>query len=110
MKKVLRLRTYNYQGLQVKILVADDSKTNLALITNSLNQLGHEVLPAKNGEEAIAVFKKSRPDLVLLDVVMDGIDGFECARRIRAFDSTDWIPIIFISASVDDESISKGIN
>jgi diguanylate cyclase (GGDEF)-like protein len=94
----------------LKILVADDSKTNLALITDSLNKLGHEVLPAKNGEDAIEIFKTNKPDLILLDVVMDGIDGFECAKRIRDIDSTDWIPIIFISSSVDDESISRGIN
>jgi diguanylate cyclase (GGDEF)-like protein len=94
----------------VKILVADDSKTNLALITNSLNKLGHEVLPALSGEQAIEIYQSNRPDLVLLDVVMDGIDGFECARRIRQINDTDWIPIIFISASVDDESISHGIN
>jgi diguanylate cyclase (GGDEF)-like protein len=94
----------------MKILVTDDSRTNLALITNSLNKLGHEVLPALSGEEAIKTFKSNRPDLILLDVVMDGMDGFECAKQIRAIDSTDWIPIIFISASVDDDSISRGIN
>jgi diguanylate cyclase (GGDEF)-like protein len=93
----------------VKILVADDSKTNLALISDSLNKLGHEVLPALNGEQAIDIYKMNRPDLILLDVVMDGIDGFECARRIRQINDTDWIPIIFISASVDDESIARGI-
>jgi two-component system cell cycle response regulator len=94
----------------LKILVADDSRTNLALISDSLKKLGHEVLPAKSGEEAIKIFANTRPDLVLLDVVMDGIDGFECAKKIRQISADDWIPIIFISASVDDESISKGIN
>jgi two-component system cell cycle response regulator len=90
--------------------VADDSRTNLALISDSLKKLGHEVLPAKSGEEAIKIFANTRPDLVLLDVVMEGIDGFECAKKIRQISADDWIPIIFISASVDDESISKGIN
>jgi two-component system cell cycle response regulator len=94
----------------LKILVADDSRTNLALITDSIVKLGHEVLPAKNGDEAIKIFAATRPDLVLLDVVMDGMDGFECAKQIRAISEDDWVPIIFISASVDDESISKGIN
>lgn len=94
----------------MKILVADDSRTNLALITDSIVKLGHEVLPAKNGDEAIKIFATTRPDLVLLDVVMDGMDGFECAKQIRSISKDDWVPIIFISASVDDESISKGIN
>src|SRR5437763_150875 len=94
----------------MRILVADDSKTNLAILINSLNNLGHEVVSANNGEEAIHLFKKQRPDLVILDVVMEGMDGFECAKRIRELDTDDWIPIIFLSGAVDDENISKGIN
>lgn len=94
----------------MKILVADDSKTTLALITESLRKLGHEVIPVSNGQQALEEFQKNRPDLIILDVIMEGIDGFECARRIRAFDSDDWIPIIFLSGAVDDENIAKGIN
>ncbi len=94
----------------MKILVADDSKTNLAILINSLTQLGHEVITANNGIEAIKQFKKQRPDLVILDVVMEEMDGFECARRIREFNTDDWIPIIFLSGAVDDENISRGIN
>ena len=94
----------------MQILVADDSKTNLNLISRSLQQLGHEVVPAKSAQEAIELFKLSRPDLIILDVVMDSMDGFECAKQIRALNPGDWIPIIFLSGSVDDESISKGID
>lgn len=94
----------------MKILVADDSKTNLALLINSLSKLGHEVISANNGEEAIKLFKKQRPDLVTLDVVMEGMDGFECAKKLREINADDWIPIIFLSGAVDDENISKGIN
>lgn len=94
----------------MKILVADDSKTNLAMLTHSLNQLGHEVITANNGTKAIQLFRKQRPDLVILDVVMEGMDGFECARKIREFNTDDWIPIIFLSGAVDDENIARGIN
>jgi two-component system cell cycle response regulator len=94
----------------VKILVADDSRTNLALITSSLQKLGHEVTAATSGAEAISLFQQERPDLIILDVVMENMDGFECARQIRNIDSDNWIPIIFLSASVDDNSIEKGIN
>ncbi len=94
----------------MKILVADDSKTNLAILINSLTKLGHEVIAANNGLEAIQYFKKQRPDLVILDVVMEEMDGFECAKHIREFNTDDWIPIIFLSGAVDDENISKGIN
>lgn len=94
----------------VKILVADDSKTNLAIITTSLLRLGHQVIAAKNGKEAIEQFLREPPDLIILDVVMEGMDGFECATKLREINSQDWIPIIFLSASVDDVSIAKGIN
>lgn len=94
----------------MQILVADDSKTNLAVIKIALLKLGHEVIAATSGEEAIEFFQRQRPDLIILDVMMEGIDGFECARRIRAISSDYWIPIIFLSANVDDTSIAKGID
>lgn len=94
----------------MKILVADDSKTNLAMLVAALNKLNHEVIPATSGYQAIELFQQSRPDLIILDVVMDGIDGFETARIIREIDSQNWIPIIFLSASLDDTYIARGID
>lgn len=93
----------------MKILVADDSITFLTMITNSLQNLGHEVVQANNGDEAVKLFQNISPDLVILDVMMAGTNGFECARQIRAINPEDWIPIIFLSASVNDESIAQGI-
>lgn len=94
----------------MKILVADDSKTNLTLISHSLTELGHEVIPANSAEEAIRLFQSQRPDLIILDVVMEKMDGFTCAKKIRALSMEDWIPIIFLSSAVDDENIAKGIS
>lgn len=94
----------------MRVLVADDSKTSLTKVTAALKKLGHDVYPVSSGAEAVKAFAAEHPDLVILDVVMDGMDGFECARQIRKLNSDDWIPIIFLSASVDDESISKGID
>jgi diguanylate cyclase (GGDEF)-like protein len=94
----------------MKILVADDSKTTRELITASLAKLGHDVIPVVNGIEALEKFKTDRPDLIILDVIMHGMDGFECAEQIRAFDKDDWVPIIFLSGAVDDENIAMGIN
>ncbi len=95
----------------MKILVADDSKTNLAIISTALEQLGHTVIATHSGEEAISEYEKNKPDLIILDVVMEGMSGFECASKIRAMNTEEnWIPIIFLSASVDDQSISQGIN
>lgn len=93
----------------MKILVADDSSTTLALLTNALQKLGHEVLAVIDGKAAIESYKKETPDLVILDVVMPEMDGFECARQIRKINPDDWIPIIFLSASVDDDSVASGI-
>jgi diguanylate cyclase (GGDEF)-like protein len=93
----------------VKILVADDSLTFLNLITQSLIKLGHEVIQAHNGDDAIDYFQAHQPDLVILDVVMGTMGGFDCARKIRLINSEDWIPIIFLSSSVNDESIAQGI-
>lgn len=94
----------------MKILVADDSKTTRTLLSASLNKLGHEVIEAENGQKAIDLFKERHPDLIILDVIMEGIDGFECAKMIRGINSEDWIPIIFLSGAVDDENIARGIN
>lgn len=94
----------------MKILVADDSRTNLALLTSSLEKMGHEVVAVSNGQQAIDVFKVSRPDLIILDVVMEGMNGFECAKEIRTVNTDDWIPIIFLSGAVDDDNVERGIN
>lgn len=94
----------------MKILVADDSKISLMLLTAALEKLGHEVSAVSSGKEAIYSFLKSRPDIIILDVVMEGMNGFECARKLRKIHSEDWIPIIFLSATVDDESVSQGID
>lgn len=94
----------------MKILIADDSKTTRSLLASSLKKLGHDIIEAENGQQAIDVFLNSRPDLIILDVIMEGLDGFECARRIRSFNTDDWIPIIFLSGAVDDENIARGIN
>jgi diguanylate cyclase (GGDEF)-like protein len=94
----------------VKVLVADDSEINLMLISLVLKEQGHEIITVTNGQEAIEVFKRRRPDLVIMDVVMEGMDGFECARTMRSIRRDDWIPIIFLSNSVDDSSLAKGID
>lgn len=94
----------------MRILVADDSKTMLGVVAASLTKMGHSVTAVSSGLEAIASYQKEKPDLIILDVIMDEMGGFECAKQIRALDPDDWIPIIFLSATVDDESIANGID
>lgn len=94
----------------MKVLVADDSKTNLAYIALVLNKLGHEMIPVTNGKEAVEMFKAIRPDLIILDVNMAEMNGYQAAKAIRIIDNDNWIPIIFLSAIVDDASFAKGID
>ena len=94
----------------MKILIADDSRTTLAMLIESLKKMGHEVISVNNGSKAIYAYQTENPDLIILDVIMEGMDGFECARCIRAINKDEWIPIIFLSGAVDDENIARGID
>lgn len=94
----------------MKILIVDDTRLNLAIITQYVEHLGCTPIQANNGSEAIEQFRKTRPDLVLLDVVMPDIDGFEVAARMRQEETAgEWTPIIFLSAMTSDADLEKGI-
>jgi phosphoserine phosphatase RsbU/P len=80
------------------ILLVDDQPANLQLLSQTLESLGSKLLFAKNGESALAIAQKARPDLILLDIMMPGIDGFEVCRRLKANTDTQKIPVIFLSA------------
>lgn len=92
----------------MRILVIDDSPSELMLMKACLRRLGHEVVTATDGESGTTMFIDLKPDLVLLDVVMPGIDGYETARRMRSAE-TEWVPIIFLSGRSDSEDIVAGI-
>lgn len=96
----------------LRVLVCDDSIVNRQIIGAYLRQMGHEAIFAENGTEAVELFGKEKPDLVLIDVEMPSMDGYEATRAIRQslFDFSQWTPIIFISSHVDDKSIVKGID
>ena len=81
-----------------KILCVDDNDTNLYMISAIVRRAGFEVCTAKDGESGIAAVKAERPDLVLMDVQMPGIDGFEATRRLKAEPATQHIPVITLSA------------
>lgn len=80
------------------ILLVDDQPANLQLLINTLERLGCKLLVAKSGEAALAIAKKALPDLILLDIMMPGIDGFEVCRRLKVDADTQKIPVIFLSA------------
>lgn len=95
----------------MKILVCDDSEINRQIIGGYLQQMGHKSIFASNGKEAIELFTKHQPDLVLIDVEMPHMDGYEATKAIRqsCYDASQWTPIIFVSSYIDDESIVRGI-
>jgi class 3 adenylate cyclase len=87
------------------ILVVDDLPQNIRLLDAVLSPRGFRVATASSGEEALAVLSKEDPDLVLLDIRMPGMDGYEVCRRIRADPRTAFLPVIMITASAGEERI-----
>jgi two-component system sensor histidine kinase/response regulator len=91
-----------------KVLIVDDNPSNLQLIANALSSMNIELLYATNGMEALTLAVENRPELILLDIMMPGIDGFTTCRRIRAEPKTRDIPVLFITAKSDEDSIIQG--
>jgi two-component system, NtrC family, sensor kinase len=92
------------------ILVVDDNPTNIQVLFDLLSEVGHRVAIAKSGEVALQRFQSYRPDIVLLDVMMPGIDGFETCRRLKADPATSDIPVIFMTALSDTVDKVKGLS
>lgn len=92
------------------ILIVDDSEQNLQLLEGNLASSGYAVQMAHSGAEAIEKFKLQTPDLVLLDVIMPGMDGFETCRRIRALPNGADVTIIFLTALSDIESHKQALD
>ncbi|MEH2402425.1 sensor histidine kinase [Nostoc sp.] len=92
------------------ILIVDDNPTNLSVLCEALNSEGFRFRVAVDGESAIAQAERNQPELILLDVQMPGIDGFETCCRLKANPITQNIPIIFTTALADTESKTKGFS
>ncbi|MEM8506146.1 MAG: response regulator [Cyanobacteria bacterium P01_D01_bin.1] len=95
---------------QAKLLVIDDTPTNLEVLTETLSAKGFDVTVAISGERALKRLESYRPDLILLDIQMPGIDGFETCQRIKAHPELATIPVIFITALSDADNIVKGFS
>jgi signal transduction histidine kinase len=91
------------------ILVVDDEPKNLQVVGSLLLREGYEVVAARGGEEAIAKALESRPDLVLLDVMMPGISGVEVAIRLKDHPEWNHAPIVFLSAATDKTFVIEGL-
>ena len=92
------------------ILVVDDNPTNLGVISQALRLEGWQVRIAVDGEDALSKVAHNSPELILLDVQMPGMDGFEVCRRLKADETTSDIPIIFVTALSDTENKVKGLS
>ena len=90
------------------ILIVDDNSANLGVLSDALSQEGFEVRVAKSGKMALERVKYARPDLILLDVMMPEIDGFETCRRLQANPETTQIPVIFMTALSDTANKVEG--
>lgn len=95
-------------AVQNVILIIDDTPTNLGFLVEFLTQAGFEVSVATSGETALKQLQHQRPDLILLDVMMPGIDGFETCRRLKAAETTRDIPVIFMTALSDTADKVQG--
>lgn len=87
------------------VLIVDDVPENLSLLHDALDETGYTVLVATNGESALQRARQSLPDVILLDALMPGMDGFEVARRLKADFATQHIPIVFMTGLTETEHV-----
>ncbi|OGO60908.1 MAG: two-component system response regulator [Chloroflexi bacterium RBG_19FT_COMBO_49_13] len=92
-----------------KILVADNDREVREMIIFALRFAGHEVLSASNGEEALSLAKQSIPDLILMDVRMPKMNGYETCKALKTNKDTLSIPVIFLSARGQDSEVQAGL-
>ena len=92
-----------------KILIIEDDKFLRGLIAQKLKAEGYEVIEAAEGREGLEKVKKEKPNLVLLDLVLPGIDGFEVLKKIKEDPSTSFLPVIILSNLGQKESVEKGL-
>jgi two-component system, NtrC family, sensor kinase len=91
------------------ILIIDDNPTNLEVLYTALDQAGYKVLVEMDGQSGIEAVQRHSPDLILLDVMMPGIDGFETCRRLKSNSVSQEIPVIFMTALADTDDKVKGL-
>ncbi len=95
---------------QVTVLIVDDIPLNVLLIQKMLAIFNFNLRTANDGQSALDSIAEQRPDLVLLDLMMPGIDGYEVIRRVRANEETADLPIVILSALNSNDDITKGFN
>lgn len=96
-------------GPSYRVLIVDDQASQRQVARDYLEGMGHRVTECAQAEQACAIFRVMKPDVVLLDVEMPGLDGYAVARQIRASETGSWTPIVFLSSHHADADIWEGI-
>jgi CheY-like chemotaxis protein/anti-sigma regulatory factor (Ser/Thr protein kinase) len=91
----------------LRFLVADDDRINRLVLEAMLMHAGHGVIHAEDGQAAVEAFERERPDVVLMDVMMPRLDGYEATRRIRELAGEHFVPVIFLTALSDEQSLAR---
>jgi DNA-binding response OmpR family regulator len=92
------------------VLIADDDPDILSLVRLRLERAGYDVLAAQDGEQALSAALERPPDLVLLDVMMPKLDGHEVTERLRGNEATRHVPVILLTARVQEADIARGVH
>jgi CheY-like chemotaxis protein len=94
---------------KAKVLIVDDEPNNVDLLVQALEDSGYQLITATNGQEALNKIRSEQPDLILLDMMMPGMDGFTVLAEVKKDDALRLTPVIIVSAASDSKSIVKGI-
>ena len=92
------------------ILIIDDSSTNNLLFQSILEENGFDVIVSTSGKSGLSALQKNKTDLVLLDVMMPGLDGFDVLKKIKEDDNNQSIPVLMLTAKKDSESMKKALD
>lgn len=94
---------------RIRVMVVDDTAANRSLLEAFLRKLGFQYLAAHDGRAALELFERERPDMILMDLMMPEMDGFEATRRIRQLQGGRWVPIVIMSALTSEQDVVAGL-
>ena len=96
--------------MKKRIIAVDYDPYVISLMEKSLKREGYELMVVQNGTEAISMFSQQEYDLILLDVMMPGVDGFEVSRQLRQAEKPGKVPVVFITAKDDADTMREGFS
>ncbi len=91
----------------LKVLIVDDDRTNIVVLKTILERYHYETAVARNGAEAVQMYEQSRPDIILMDVMMPVMDGYEATRQIKKLTAGQFVPVIFLTAVTEENALAE---